>query len=179
MRKLKNDELNRLTIEEFKKSKKIPIIIILDDIRSLNNIGSIFRTADSFCVEAIYLCGITAVPPHREINKTALGATESVQWKYYDSVSKALNELRIEGYKIIAIEQVENSTMLSEYNPTGIEKTALIFGNEINGVSNEALNCVDVCIEIPQFGTKHSFNVSVSAGIIMWQFHQIFSKVKG
>lgn len=177
MRKLRNSELNRLTVDEFRKSKKMPVLIILEDIRSFNNIGSIFRTADSFCVEGIYLCGITAVPPHREINKTALGATESIEWKYFESTIEALKKLKANGYDIAAVEQVENSISLEKFSPTIKDKTALIFGNEINGVSTEALKVSDFCLEIPQFGTKHSFNVSVSAGIVLWHIYQRFSKL--
>ncbi|MEZ5196117.1 MAG: RNA methyltransferase [Bacteroidales bacterium] len=177
MRKIKNSELNRLSVEGFKIAKKLPVLIVLEDIRSLNNIGSIFRTADSFRVEGIHLCGITASPPHREINKTALGATESVEWKYFESVDDSLSELKSKGYSVIAVEQVEESIMLNDYQPNQIQKTVLIFGNEINGVSLDALKYADFCLEIPQFGTKHSFNVSVSAGIVLWHLYQEFSKI--
>jgi len=168
MRKLKNEELNRLSIEDFKLADKLPIVLVLDDIRSLNNIGSIFRTADAFRIESIYLCGITAIPPHREIHKTALGATESVDWKYYKSVNKAVNELKQNGYRVLAIEQTNNSTFLNTYHPEKAGKFALIFGNEVHGVSENIVNVADYCIEIPQSGTKHSFNVSVSTGIVLW-----------
>ncbi len=170
MRKLKNSELNRINIEDFKKADKLPVIVVLDNIRSLNNIGSFFRTGDAFRIEGIYLCGITATPPHREIHKTALGATESVEWKYFDTTVKAISFLKKNKYSVIAIEQTDNSISLLEYNFKKIQKIALIFGNEIKGVSDEALPLFDECIEIPQFGTKHSLNVSVSAGIVLWQF---------
>ncbi len=170
MRKLKNSELNRINIDDFKKAEKLPVIVILDNIRSLNNIGSFFRTGDAFRIEGIYLCGITATPPHREIHKTALGATESVKWKYFDTTVEAISFLKLNKYSIIAIEQTDNSTSLLDYNFLKLKKTALIFGNEIKGISNETLPYIDECIEIPQYGTKHSLNVSVSAGIVLWQF---------
>ncbi|GAA4319287.1 RNA methyltransferase [Mucilaginibacter gynuensis] len=174
MRKLKLDELNRATVDEFKTQDKLPVVVVLDNVRSMHNIGSIFRTADGFAVELIYLCGITAQPPHREIEKTALGATQSVEWKHVTEPMDAVNELRSAGYKIIAIEQAENSTMLNEFTPAPGEKYALIFGNEVNGVSDEVMQNIDACIEIPQFGTKHSFNIVVSAGIVLWDF---FAKI--
>jgi len=174
VRKLKLDELNRVSVTEFKKQEKLPVIVVLDNVRSMHNIGSIFRTADGFAVEQIYLCGITAQPPHREIEKTALGATQSVSWMYFDTPVQAVDRLRAGGYKIIAIEQAENSIMLNEFAPTANEKYALVFGNEVNGVSDEVMAKIDACIEIPQFGTKHSFNVVVSAGIVLWDF---FSKI--
>jgi len=170
MRKLKNSELNRINIDDFKKAEKLPVIVILDNIRSLNNIGSFFRTGDAFRIEGIYLCGITATPPHREIHKTALGATESVKWEYFDTTVEAISFLKQNKYSIIAIEQTDNSTSLLDYNFLKLKKTALIFGNEIKGISNETLPYIDECIEIPQYGTKHSLNVSVSAGIVLWQF---------
>lgn len=173
MRKLKNSELNRINITDFKKAKKLPVIVILDNIRSLNNIGSFFRTGDAFGIEAIYLCGITATPPHREIHKTALGATESVDWKYFETTIDAILYLKKNTYSIIAVEQMDNSTYLSDYNFRKHQKTALIFGNEIKGITNEALPYIDESVEIPQFGTKHSLNVSVSGGIVLWHFfHQ-------
>lgn len=174
MRKLKLDELGRVGIEDFKKQEKLPIIVILDNVRSMHNIGSIFRTSDGFAVEKIYLCGITAQPPHREIEKTALGATQSIEWVYYENVTDAIQDLKGLHYKIIAIEQAENSVMLTNYKPEISEKYALIFGNEVQGVSDEAMSMIDTCIEIPQFGTKHSFNIVVSAGIVLWDF---FSKL--
>ncbi|RFZ85447.1 TrmH family RNA methyltransferase [Mucilaginibacter terrenus] len=174
MRKLKLDELNRASVEEFKTQEKLPVVVVLDNVRSMHNIGSIFRTADGFAATAVYLCGITAQPPHREIEKTALGATQSVHWEYFEDVTAALNQLRNDGYKIVAVEQAENSTMLNEFTPAAGENYALIFGNEVNGVSDEAMQMIDTCLEIPQFGTKHSFNIVVSAGIVLWDF---FSKL--
>lgn len=170
MRKLKLDELNRASIEEFKEQDKLPVVVVLDNVRSMHNIGSIFRTADGFAATAVYLCGITAQPPHREIEKTALGATQSVNWEYFADTVAAVNKLKDEGYRIIAVEQVENSTMLNDFAPSPTEKYALIFGNEVNGVSDEAMQLIDACIEIPQYGTKHSFNIVVSAGIVLWDF---------
>lgn len=174
MRKLKLDELNRATIDEFKVQDKLPVAVVLDNVRSMHNIGSIFRTSDGFAVERVCLCGITAQPPHREIEKTALGATQSVNWTYFETPLEAVAKLRTEGYKIIAIEQAENSIMLNTFTPAANEKYALIFGNEVNGVSDEVMQQIDACIEIPQFGTKHSFNIVVSAGIVLWDF---FSKI--
>ncbi|MFB0925682.1 MAG: RNA methyltransferase [Vicingaceae bacterium] len=171
-RKLKNEELDRISINEFKSSEKTPIIIVLDNIRSLNNIGSVFRTADAFLIEAIYLCGITAQPPHREIQKTALGSTESVSWKYYETTIEALNELKTKNFKIASIEQAENSVMLNDFNPAKTENIAIIFGNEVKGVEQDAIDLSDVIVEIPQFGTKHSLNISVSAGIVIWDLFQ-------
>jgi 23S rRNA (guanosine2251-2'-O)-methyltransferase len=175
MRKLKTEELGRVGIDDFKKQEKLPLVVILDSVRSMHNIGSIFRTSDGFAIEKIYLCGITAQPPHREIEKTALGATQSIEWAYSTDVCDAINELKSDGYTIIAIEQAENSTMLNDYLPDNSMKYALIFGNEVNGVSDEAMKLIDTCIEIPQFGTKHSFNIVVSAGIVLWDF---FAKLK-
>lgn len=171
MRKLKLDELNRATITEFKEQQKLPVAVVLDNVRSMHNIGSIFRTSDGFAVEQVCLCGITAQPPHREIEKTALGATNSVDWVYDENTVDAVTRLRADGYKIIAIEQAENSTMLNNFEPNAAEKYALIFGNEVNGVSDEVMALIDGCIEIPQFGTKHSFNIVVSAGIVLWDFY--------
>jgi len=168
MRKLKNEELNRLSIESYKLAEKLPIVLVLDNIRSLNNIGSIFRTADAFCIESIFLCGITATPPHREIHKTALGATDSVDWKYFKSAEKAVLELKKKSYLILAIEQTEKSILLNNFRPPKPGKLALIFGNEVHGVSEKIVKMAGHCIEIPQTGTKHSFNVSVSAGIVLW-----------
>jgi len=170
MRKLKLDELNRATVDEFKAQDKLPVAVVLDNVRSMHNIGSIFRTSDGFAVEQICLCGITAQPPHREIEKTALGATQSINWTYFDTPLQAVETLRADGYKIIAIEQAENSIMLNTFAPAANEKYALIFGNEVNGVSDEVMQQIDACIEIPQFGTKHSFNIVVSAGIVLWDF---------
>ena len=172
MRKLLNSELDRKTVEQFRKSEKSPIVIILDNVRSQSNVGSIFRTADAFLTEAIYLCGITAKPPHREIQKTALGATESVAWKYFAETSDALRELKDRGYKIIGIEQAEGSVELQDMQVEKGEKFALIFGHEVNGVDQGILNLCDLCVEIPQFGTKHSFNIAISAGIVLWELNK-------
>jgi 23S rRNA (guanosine2251-2'-O)-methyltransferase len=169
MRKLLNKELGRKTVVEFRESKKSPFIIILDNVRSQSNVGSIFRTADAFAVEAIFLCGITATPPHREIQKTALGATDTVPWKYFSNTTDALKSLKEVGYRIIAVEQAEGSTELDKFEPEPGTKYALIFGHEINGVDQEVLNNCDSCIEIPQFGTKHSFNIAISVGIVLWE----------
>lgn len=170
MRKLKLEELDRVSVEEFKGQQKLPVTVVLDSVRSMHNVGSIFRTADGFAAEQLILCGITGLPPHREIEKTALGATQSVNWKHVASVEDAINELRNDGYKIIAVEQAAGSIALDNYAPKSSEKYALIFGNEVNGVSDEAMQLADECIEIPQFGTKHSFNIVVSAGIVLWDF---------
>ncbi|MBM3402652.1 MAG: RNA methyltransferase [Bacteroidetes bacterium] len=175
MRKLNTEELKRVGIEEFKQQEKLPVVLILDNVRSMHNIGSIFRTSDGFSIEKILLCGITAQPPHREIEKTALGATNSIEWNYYENTCNAIKDLKVSGYEIIAIEQAENSIMLNDYTPNLTAKYALIFGNEINGVSDEAMKLIDLCLEIPQFGTKHSFNIVVSAGIVLWDF---FAKLK-
>jgi len=174
-RKLKNEELDRITIDEFKSATKTPIIIVLDNIRSLNNIGSVFRTADAFLIEAVYLCGITAKPPHREIQKTALGSTETVEWNYFSSTTEAVNKLKSNGFKIASIEQAENSTMLNEFSFKQDEKLAIVFGNEVKGVDQEVINLSDVVIEIPQYGTKHSLNISVSAGVVIWELYQKFN----
>ena len=174
MRKLKNSELNRIDIDTFKKLHKAPIVVVLDNIRSCNNIGSVFRTSDALLVESIYLCGITATPPNKEIHKTALDAENSVDWKYYKDTVDAINELKKQHYKIYAVEQVVNSTMLTDFNPSEDEKIALIFGNEIKGVQQKVVDLCHGAIEIPQYGTKHSFNVSVSAGIALWD---IFNKI--
>lgn len=170
MRKLKLDELNRASVTEFKTQQKLPIAVVLDNVRSMHNVGSIFRTCDGFAVEQVCLCGITGQPPHREIEKTALGATQSVNWIYYADPVQAVEQLRKDGYRIIAIEQAERSIMLNEFEVSKDEKYALIFGNEVNGVSDEVMKMIDACIEIPQFGTKHSFNIVVSAGIVLWDF---------
>lgn len=168
MRKLKNEELGRLSIEGFKAVEKIPVAIVLDNVRSLNNVGSAFRTADAFLIEKIYLCGITGKPPHREINKTALGATDSVAWEYHKDTLTLAQHLKKEGYTIASIEQAENSTSLKDYTPKSIRKIACIFGNEVFGVDQKVVDSSDVCLEIPQFGTKHSLNISVSIGIVIW-----------
>lgn len=177
MRKLKLEELNRPNIAEFKKQEKFPIIIVLDNVRSLHNVGSAFRTADGFAVEAIYLCGITGQPPHREIEKTALGATRSIKWQYFEDVAAAVTDLKRNHFKIIAIEQAENSVSLSDFHPEKDKKYALFFGNEVNGVSNEVMQEIDACIEIPQFGTKHSFNIVISTGIVLWDFYSKIIKL--
>lgn len=171
MRKLNMDELNRVSVEEFNELDKLPIICILDNIRSQHNIGSIFRTSDAFRIMELYLCGITATPPNREINKSALGATESVKWQYFTDTSIAIEKLKQEGYKIIAVEQAAGSIVLEDYNTDAFENIALVFGNEVTGVSEQVMEMVDACIEIPQFGTKHSFNVSVTAAIVLYQFY--------
>jgi 23S rRNA (guanosine2251-2'-O)-methyltransferase len=169
MRKLSNAELNRKSVNDFRAAQKAPFILVLDNVRSLNNVGSVFRTADAFIVEAIWLCGITATPPHREIHKTALGATESVAWRYFDTAVRAIRELKDRGYVIVSVEQAEGSVSLENYIPEEGKKYALVFGHEIKGVSEEVVELSDACIEIPQYGTKHSFNVAVSAGIVLWE----------
>lgn len=168
MRKLRMSELNRLTAEEFQEASKNPIAIVLDNVRSVLNVGSVFRTSDAFRIEELHLCGLTATPPHREMNKTALGATESVNWKHFESTSDSLKLLKENGYTLIAIEQTTGAVELQEFPFSNHEKVALVFGNEVKGVSNEALELCDFAIEIPQFGTKHSLNISVSAGIALW-----------
>ncbi len=175
MRKLENSELNRKSIEDFKQSKKTPIIIVLDDIRSLHNIGSVFRTADAFLIEKIYLCGITATPPNKEIHKTALGATETVVWEHSKDVLEVIQNLKDEKVTVLAIEQVESAVFLQNFTIEKGKKYALVFGNEVFGVSQEAVELCDGCIEIPQLGTKHSLNISVSAGIVVWD---LFQKMK-
>jgi len=177
MRKLTVDELNRLDLEQFKQIEKLPLVVVLDNLRSLNNIGSIFRTSDAFRVAAIYLCGITATPPHREIHKTALGATESVVWQYFEKTEQAILELKALGYKICAVEQVENSQSIKEFKVSKNDKTALVFGHEVNGVDQKVIDISDAFIEIPQFGTKHSLNVSVCAGIVIWEFFLKIAKI--
>ncbi|MFV8325125.1 RNA methyltransferase [Flavobacterium sp. ZS1P14] len=172
MRKLENSELERKTIEAFKESDKTPLILVLDDIRSLHNIGSVFRTADAFLIEKIYLCGITATPPNKEIHKTALGATETVTWEHNDSVLEVIEKLKKENIITLAIEQVESAVFLQNFKVEKEKKYALIFGNEVYGVSQEAVAVCDGCIEIPQLGTKHSLNISVSAGIVVWDLFQ-------
>ena len=175
MEKLKLDQLNRVSVEEFKTQEKLPVVVVLDNVRSMHNIGSIFRTSDGFSIESIALCGITAQPPHREIEKTALGATQSVDWNYFETTLDAVRSLRNDGYEILAIEQASNSTMLHTFAPTQDKKYALILGNEVNGVDEEVMKEIDRCIEIPQFGTKHSFNITIAAGIVLWDF---FAKLR-
>ncbi len=171
MRKLKNEELNRVSIEEFKNTKKIPLVIVLDNVRSLNNVGSAFRTSDAFRVEKIYLCGITGQPPHREINKTALGATDSVDWEHVDNTLTLIQKLKTGGYQIICIEQADNSVMLQNFSPSTNQKYCFVFGNEVFGVGDKIIEASDTCLEIPQFGTKHSLNISVSLGVVVWDFY--------
>ncbi len=170
MRKRSMEEMNRLSVEKFQDSEKFPYVVILENIRSLNNVGSFFRTADAFRAEKIYLGGYTPAPPHREITKSAIGAELSVNWEQADDMTKLVMELRSEGYKIVAIEQAHDSVFLQDFRPEKNDKYAFIFGNEVSGVSEEVMAIVDLCVEIPQFGTKHSFNVAVSAGIVLWQF---------
>jgi len=175
MRKLRNSELNRISIEQFKRSNKTPLAIILDNIRSCNNIGSVFRTADALLIEKIFLCGITATPPNKDIRKTALDAEKSVDWEYFENTEDVVFELQKNGYKVYAIEQIENSILLPNFRPSKNEKIAIVFGNEVKGVKQSVVNICDGSIEIPQFGTKHSFNISVSAGIVMWDLFQKLS----
>jgi tRNA G18 (ribose-2'-O)-methylase SpoU len=170
MRKLKNEELNRLSVEESKKQPKAHIILILDNIRSMNNIGSAFRTSDAFLVNEIYLAGITAKPPHRDINKTALGATETVKWQYFDSTTNAVKAAKELGFIIAAVEQADNATYLNDFEPEPDGKYAFVFGNEAFGVEDDIVENADFCIEIPQFGTKHSLNISVSIGVVLWDY---------
>ena len=168
MRKLENSELERKSIKDFKEAHKTPLIIILDDIRSLHNIGSVFRTADAFLIEKIYLCGITASPPNKEIHKTALGATETIDWEHKENILELIKTLKEENTTVLAIEQVETAILLQDFEVESNKKYALVFGNEVFGVSQEAVALCDGCIEIPQLGTKHSLNISVSAGIVVW-----------
>ena len=168
MRKLKNSELDRLSVDEFKDTKKTPLIVILDNIRSLNNIGSVFRTSDAFLIEKIYLCGITAKPPHKDIHKTALGSTDTVVWEYVKDTLEVVKSLQAQNVKVISIEQAENATMLNDFTPQPKTTYAIVFGNEVKGVQQEVVNASDVVIEIPQYGTKHSLNISVSCGVVIW-----------
>lgn len=177
MRKLNNQELRRLSVEDFKQANKMPLVVVFDNIRSCNNVGSVFRTSDALLVSKICLCGITAKPPDKEIHKTALGAENTVNWEYFETTEEAVILLKKEGYTIIAIEQVEGSIALNEYLPEPGEKLALVFGNEVKGVQQEVVNLCDQTIEIPQFGTKHSFNIAVCAGIVLWDlFNKQFNK---
>ncbi len=175
MRKLENSELDRKTISDFKEAKKTPIIIILDDIRSLNNIGSVFRTSDAFLIEKIYLCGITATPPNKEIHKTALGATETVVWEYHENVLEVIANLKKDNVSVFAIEQVESAIFLQDFEVEKDKKYALVFGNEVFGVNQSAIEICNGTIEIPQLGTKHSLNISVSAGIVIWDLFRKFN----
>ncbi len=170
MRKLINEELGRLSVEEFRAAEKIPVVVVLDNVRSLNHIGSVFRTADAFGIAAIYLCGITATPPNKDIHKTALGATESVLWNYFENSLDAINELRSKGFRIMSVEQVEQSISLETFKVDAATSYALVFGHEVHGVDQAIVSASDACLEIPQFGTKHSLNVSVSAGVVLWEF---------
>ena len=177
-RKLKNEELGRKTVEEFKKAPKIPLVLVLDNIRSQNNTGSVFRTADAFLAEKIILCGITAVPPHPEIHKTALGATESVTWEYREDTASTIQELRKEGYTIVSVEQAENNIPLNQFKVDTNRKYALVFGHEIHGVRQDVVDLSDAVIAVPQYGTKHSLNVAVCAGIVVWEFFTAFTNGK-
>ena len=170
MRKLKITELNRISTEEFRRVEKMPLVVVLDHVRSLYNVGSVFRSSDAFRVEAIYLCGITATPPNAEIHKTALGAEDTVNWQYFKSTQEAVLQLKTAGYEIWSVEQVEGSVMLQNFKPDKKKHYAIILGNEVKGVQQEVVDMCDGCIEIPQFGTKHSLNVSVTAGILIWEF---------
>ncbi len=169
MRKLKNSELDRLSVEEFKKALKLPVVVVLDNIRSLNNIGSVFRTSDAFLVERILLCGITARPPHKDIHKTALGATDSVDWQYFRETADAVKKLKLEGYVIVAVEQTDSSLPLDAFRPEQDKKYAFVFGHEIRGVQQEIVNLSDSSLDIPQYGTKHSLNISVCVGMVLWE----------
>ncbi|MBN1251953.1 MAG: RNA methyltransferase [Bacteroidales bacterium] len=175
MRKLKNSELERKTISEFKNSEKAPFVVVLDNIRSLNNIGSVFRTSDAFLLEAVYLCGITACPPNKEIHKTALGSTDSVDWKYFENTEDAISDLKNKNYIIASVEQVENSISLENFKIDKNKKYAFVFGNEVKGIKQNVVNLSDIFIEIPQLGTKHSINISVSLGVVLWEVFKQYS----
>ena len=172
MEKLRTIEMQRLTVEEFREAEKLPLIVVLDDVRSMHNVGSVFRTGDAFRIEAVYLCGITSTPPSAEIHKTALGAEDSVSWLYFKTALEALEALKTEGYEVYSIEQAHGSTKLQTFSPLKEKKYAVILGNEVKGVHQEVVDASDGCLEIPQFGTKHSMNVSVTAGIVIWHFAQ-------
>jgi len=172
MKKLSMDELNRKTVAEFKQSGKLPLVVVLDNVRSLHNIGSIFRTCDAFLIEAIYLCGISATPPHKEIHKTALGAEESVEWKYFETALQAMDYLQTNHYAVWGVEQTQSSVSLENFIIERGKRYALVFGNEVRGIEQDVVDRCEGCIEIPQFGTKHSFNVSVSAGIVLWECYR-------
>jgi tRNA G18 (ribose-2'-O)-methylase SpoU len=175
MRKLKNNELGRITVDEFKTTQKTPLTVVLDNIRSLNNIGAVFRTSDAFLIEKIYLCGICATPPNKDIHKTALGATASVDWEYVEDTLTLVKKLKAEKVQILAIEQAENSTKLNAFFPKKDEKYAIVMGNEVKGVQQEVVNAADLCVEIPQLGTKHSLNIAVTTGVVIWD---LFIKMK-
>ena len=170
MKKLRTIEMQRLTVEEFREAKKLPLVVVLDDVRSIYNVGSVFRTGDAFRIERVCLCGITSTPPSTEIHKTALGAEDSVAWQYYPSALEAIESLKADGYEVLSIEQAHGSTMLQDFVPLSDKKYAVVFGNEVKGVHQEVVDASDGCLEIPQFGTKHSLNVSVTAGIVIWHF---------
>jgi len=170
MKKLRTIEMQRLSVDEFKQANKLPLIVVLDDVRSMHNVGSVFRTGDAFRIEAVYLCGITSTPPMAEIHKTALGAEDSVEWKYYDTALEAVEALKSDGYEVYSVEQAHGSTMLQNFTPIINKKYAVVLGNEVKGVHQEVIDASDGCLEIPQFGTKHSMNVSVTGGIIIWHF---------
>ena len=176
MRKLRTIEMNRLSVEEFHQAEKTPLIVVLDDVRSMHNVGSVFRTADAFRLEAVYLCGITGCPPHNEIHKTALGAEDSVEWRYFKTALEAVEELKSRGVTVLSVEQAEHSTKLPQFQPEPGKSYAIIMGNEVKGVHQEVIDASNGCLEIPQFGTKHSMNVSVTAGIVIWHFvnHLLF-----
>ncbi|MCQ2300637.1 MAG: RNA methyltransferase [Bacteroidales bacterium] len=169
MKKLSMEELNRISVEQFKEAEKTPLVVVLDNVRSLNNIGSVFRTSDAFRVAKICLCGITACPPHRDIHKTALGAEDSVDWQYFDNTTDCVNALKEQGYRVYAVEQVDESIMLDTFHTQPNTPTAIVFGNEVEGVDEEVIPLCHGCIEIPQFGTKHSLNISIAAGILIWE----------
>jgi tRNA G18 (ribose-2'-O)-methylase SpoU len=170
MRKIRTIEMKRLTVEEFREAEKMPLAVVLDDVRSLHNVGSVFRTADTFRVQEVVLCGITGCPPHAELHKTALGAEDSVEWRHFGTALEAVNELKGEGYTVLSVEQVEHSVKLPSFSPERGKKYAVVFGNEVKGVHQEVVDASDGCLEIPQLGTKHSLNVSVTAGIVVYEF---------
>lgn len=172
MKKLRTIEMQRLTVEQFREAKKLPLVVVLDDVRSMYNVGSVFRTSDAFRVEAVCLCGITSTPPSTEIHKTALGAEDSVSWRYFPSALEAVESLKADGYEVYSVEQAHGSTMLQHFSPASDKKYAIVLGNEVKGVHQEVVDASDGCLEIPQFGTKHSMNVSVTAGIVIWHFAQ-------
>jgi 23S rRNA (guanosine2251-2'-O)-methyltransferase len=178
MKKLKLEELDRLSIEEFQEAEKTPLVLVLDNVRSMNNVGAAFRTADAFALEKLYLCGITATPPHREIQKTSLGAELAVNWEHAESTTALCKKLQEEGYTVLAVEQAAGSTMLHQFSPSKGAKYALVFGNEVFGVDDEVMQLADGCLEIPQFGTKHSLNISVSIGVVVWQLKAGLLKLK-
>jgi 23S rRNA (guanosine2251-2'-O)-methyltransferase len=171
MRKLLNEELNRKSVDEFKSSSKTPIVIVLDNVRSLHNVGSVFRTADAFLIEAIYLCGITGTPPNKDIQKTALGSTDTVAWKHFKTTTEAIQELKLRKYPVYSIEQAESAVMLNQFTPDSKNGLAVVFGNEVKGVQQEVIDMSNAVIEIPQIGTKHSLNISVSVGVVVWDLY--------